>query len=119
MTALRDQLRQAVSVEQRCEAMFDLVGASDLDKDVKKRLWDLIDEAEEGKLPAAILTGVVLAMVPEGSEYRFWCLHEGALVTMMAMSDGAPMREVKAAHPECAIALALLNDVRITESPND
>lgn len=69
---LRDQLRQAERVEQRCDAMDGTISAllPEGPKDTatyntRVVLYQIVDRVRRGDLPVAMLTGVVLALVPE------------------------------------------------------
>lgn len=108
MTDLRDQLRQAVTVEERAAAIKALVlevRGADGDPSVLHALLSTIEEAE--RFAPALLLGVVAAMVPDGTRMEVRVSPWGG--QQRAVARVAPMAEDDmAVHPECAVALAIL-----------
>lgn len=113
MTDLRDQLRQAATIEERCEAVNNFVGTRDLTINEARKLYDIIDLISVGILPAALLLGVVAAMVPEEHSLG---ISVPCDADSCAIVRGARYGCGDARSPECAMAIAILEAKEATNA---
>lgn len=114
MADLRTSLRQAVTVDERCRA----VDRMNLDLHIagKVPLGSYTDNVQAVQLArrcqsGALLLGVVVGMVPDGWSLGFDVVATGVGPdrSIASLSGHDTVYERAARHPECAIALAVLD----------